>query len=272
MSFAWPTERTLVMGILNVTPDSFSDGGRFVDPGAALDRALGMATQGADIIDVGGESTRPGAAPVPADEERRRVLPVVEAIRAQSEVLISIDTSKAAVARAALDAGAGIVNDVTAGRGDMDMLPLAAKAGAGVVLMHMLGAPRSMQEDPRYEDVTQEVCRFLADRARAAEEAGVARGAIAVDPGIGFGKTLEHNRTLLRRLPDLVGLGYAVLVGHSRKSFIGGALDLAVEERLEGTLAVTAWAVMKGAGIVRVHDAAPNARVVRMTEWLRDRS
>jgi dihydropteroate synthase len=264
----FPRDRALVMGILNVTPDSFSDGGRFIDPAAAADRALALAADNADIIDIGGESTRPGAAPVPADEEMRRVLPVIQAVRRQSAVPISIDTSKAAVARAALDAGAFMLNDVTAGLGDAEMLPLAARSGAAIVLMHMKGEPRTMQKDPVYGDVVAEVTQFLRARASAAEAAGVARENIVIDPGIGFGKTKDHNRAIIAGLPALVKLGYPVMLGHSRKAFIGAALDLAVDQRLEGTLAVTAVAALAGVRIVRVHDVKENARVVRMVGWL----
>jgi dihydropteroate synthase len=262
-------DRPLLMGILNVTPDSFSDPGRFFDPAAAADRARAMIDEGADIIDIGGESTRPGAAPVTADEELRRVLPVIEAVRKRSDAPVSIDTSKSIVARAALAAGANIINDVTAGRSDPEMFSLAASAGAAIVLMHMQGEPRTMQKAPAYGNVVREVSDFLLDRARAAEAAGVARENVLIDPGIGFGKTIEHNRQLLAALPSLVKLGLPVLLGHSRKAFIGAALDLPVDSRLEGTLAVTAWAAMSGVRVVRVHDVRENARVVRMVAWMK---
>lgn len=258
--------RTLVMGILNVTPDSFSDGGRFVDPDAAVAHALAMVADGADLIDVGGESTRPGADPVSEAEELARVVPVVAALAARSPVAISVDTTKAAVARAALDAGAVVVNDVSALRADPAMAGVVASCGAGLVLMHMLGEPRTMQHDPHYRDVVAEVTAALAGWAAAAEAAGIARECIALDPGIGFGKTLEHNLALLHHLRSIVALGYPVLVGPSRKSFIGTALGLGLEDRLEATLAAVTWSVAQGAAVVRVHDVQAAARAARMTE------
>ncbi|MHC4247561.1 MAG: dihydropteroate synthase [Planctomycetota bacterium] len=269
----WPrgrlrlSERVHVMGILNVTPDSFSDGGLHADPDAALEAALRMVEEGADIIDVGGESTRPGAPEVPADEEVRRVVPVIERVRARTDVPISIDTRKAPVARAALDAGADIVNDVSALRDDPGLAALSAERECPVVLMHMKGTPRTMQADPRYEDVGAEVREFLGGALARAEAAGVARERTIVDPGIGFGKTLEHNLALVNRLDELAALGRPVLIGASRKSFIGKTLSLdSPSDRLEGTLAVTALAVERGARIVRVHDVEANVRVVRMAE------
>jgi dihydropteroate synthase len=260
-------ERVHVMGVLNVTPDSFSDGGRFLDEEAAVKRGVRMALEGADIIDVGGESTRPGAPPVPAEEELRRVLPVVSRLAGEVEVPISIDTTKAAVARAALQAGASIVNDVSALRFDGEMAGVVAESGAGVVLMHMRGDPRTMQRDPRYDDVVAEVRKFLITSATAAESAGISSEAIAIDPGIGFGKTAGHNLSLLKHLGTLTGLGYPLLVGPSRKSFIGATLGgLEAGERLEGTAAAVAWAAAEGANIVRVHDVKEMVRVVRMVE------
>ncbi len=255
--------RPVVMGVLNVTPDSFSDGGRFVELDAAVSAGQAMAAQGADVIDVGGESTRPGAARVPATEQKRRVVDVIAALRdaLPAEVWISIDTTRAEVATAALDAGASMVNDVSAGREDPGMLALAAERGAPICLMHMRGEPATMQDEPAYEDVVGEVEAFLLERAAAAEAAGVARGQIVIDPGIGFGKTAEHNLALLAALPRLVGRGYPVLVGASRKRFIGAvspATGCAAADRLGGTCAVTAHAVAAGAALVRVHDAAPN--------------
>lgn len=257
------------MGILNVTPDSFSDGGRFLSPDAAVERALAMEKEGADIIDVGGESSRPGAEPVPVEEELRRVLPVLERLRGKLRIPISIDTTKAEVAEAALRAGASIVNDISALRFDPAMAPLVAKFGAGLVLMHMLGTPKTMQQAPHYEDVVTEVRDFLAERAQYAQSQGIPREAIAVDPGIGFGKTVEHNLELLRRLPELVELGFPVLVGPSRKSFIGAILGLGVEERLEGTLAACAVAVVRGADILRVHDVKEVRRAADLALHLR---
>ncbi|MFY9586335.1 MAG: dihydropteroate synthase [Actinomycetota bacterium] len=260
-------ERVHVMGIVNVTPDSFSDGGFFLDRDAAIDHGLRLAEDGADILDVGGESTRPGAAPVSADDETERVVPVIEALAAKTDIPVSVDTSKASVARRALDAGAQIVNDVAAARFDDALLPLVAGRRAPIVLMHMLGEPRTMQKDPRYDDVVGEIAAFLDERADAAVAAGVSRDQIVVDPGFGFGKTREHNLVLLRRLREFRCLGFPVLAGTSRKSFIGSTLgDLPVEERLEGTAATVALAVSNGASIVRVHDVREMARVVRMVE------
>jgi dihydropteroate synthase len=269
--------RTAVMGIVNVTPDSFSDGGRFLDPDAAVAHGIDLAGQGADVLDVGGESTRPGAAPVPADEELRRVVPVVERLGATTNVPLSIDTTKAAVARAALDAGATVVNDVSAGRSDPEILGVTAAAGAGYVVMHMQGEPRTMQADPRYDDVVAQVGDFLADRIEVARAAGVAEGALAADPGIGFGKTVEHNLRLLAGLPALAErVGVPVLVGTSRKTFVAKVLaragaasgDLPVDQREEGTLATVVWAVERGASIVRVHDVLPAVRAVRLLDAL----
>jgi dihydropteroate synthase len=265
------------MGIVNVTPDSFSDGGRFLDADAAVAHGIDLARQGADVLDVGGESTRPGASPVPADEELRRVVPVVERLSAATSVPVSIDTTKALVARAALDAGATVVNDVSAGRVDPEILSVTAAAGAGYVAMHMQGEPRTMQAHPHYDDVVGEVGDFLAGRIDAVRAAGVADGAIAADPGIGFGKTVEHNLRLLACLPALAErVRVPVMVGTSRKTFVGKLLaragaasgDLPVDEREEGTLATVVWAVERGASIVRVHDALPAARAIRLLDAL----
>jgi dihydropteroate synthase len=270
--------RPAVMGVINVTPDSFSDGGEFVEPGAAIAHGIELAERGADILDVGGESTRPGAAPVTAEEERERVLPVVEGLSAATQVPVSIDTTKAAVARAALDAGAVIVNDVSAGRFDPDIFGVTARAGAGYVAMHMLGEPRTMQLDPRYDDVLAEVGDFLVERIEAAHAAGIRPGAVAADPGIGFGKTVEHNLQLLAGLPMLAHrVPVPLLIGTSRKTFIGRVLaratkapdELAVDEREEGTLATVAWAVEHGASVVRVHDVRPAAQAIRLLDAMR---
>jgi dihydropteroate synthase len=270
--------RAGVMGIVNVTPDSFSDGGRFLDPDAGVAHGIALAGQGADVLDVGGESTRPGAAPVPADEELRRVIPVVERLAATTSVPVSVDTTKADVARAAIDAGASVVNDVSAGQLDPDILGVAADAGAGYVVMHMQGQPRTMQADPRYDDVVAEVGNFLADRVGAARAAGIPEGAIAADPGIGFGKTVEHNLRLLAGLPAIAErVGVPVMVGASRKTFVGKVLaragaasgDLPVDQREEGTLATVVWAVERGASIVRVHDVLPAVGAVRLLDALR---
>jgi len=275
--------RALVMGVLNVTPDSFSDGGRFVDPRAALERALQMAEEGADLIDVGGESTRPGSAAVPADEEIARVRPVLELLREHCPLPISIDTRKTAVARAALDLGVAIVNDVSGLRavlkdaeaedaddaaGGEARARLAAERGAGLVLMHMQGDPATMQDDPRYEDVVGEVRGFLFDAARRAEEAGVPREAIALDPGIGFGKSAAHSVALLLATADLATTGYPILIGVSRKSLFGKLLGLSLEERLEAGLAAAVVCVLRGARIIRTHDVKPTVRALRAAEML----
>ena len=241
------------MGVLNVTPDSFSDGGRFLDHDRALAHGLEMARQGADVVDVGGESSRPGAEPVPEAEELRRVVPVVAALA--PHVRVSIDTVKPAVAEAAVEAGATLVNDISA-----SLWAVAAATGAGWVAMHMQGAPRTMQDHPRYRDVVAEVHGFLVARGRQARDAGVRE--VFLDPGIGFGKSVEHNLTLLRHLGELVAEGFPVLVGTSRKSFLGrlrrapGSPPAPAEERLPGTLATSAWAMLSGASMVRVHDVA----------------
>jgi len=252
------------MGILNVTPDSFSDGGRFLDPDAAIAHGLALVEAGADLLDVGGESTRPGADPVDAAEERRRVLPVIEALAAQAGVPISVDTTKASVAEAALTAGARIVNDISAGRADDELLSVVAERRAGYVAMHMQGEPRTMQDAPRYEDVVGEVGDFLAARAEVAYAAGIADGALAVDPGIGFGKTAAHNLELLSHLDALVARFDAPLVvGTSRKRFLGGLLgDDAVDRRDDATLATTVWCVGLGARVVRVHDVRSTTRAI----------
>jgi dihydropteroate synthase len=253
------------MGIVNVTPDSFSDGGRFLDPTAAVEHGRYLESSGADVIDVGGESTRPGAEPIGADEEIARVVPVVEALVGACGVPLSVDTTKAAVADAALGAGAAIVNDVSAGRFDPDLMGLVADRGAGYVLMHMQGEPRTMQDEPRYDDVVAEVAAFLGERVEAAVAAGIAPDAVVADPGIGFGKRFEHNLALLAGLDRVVAaLDVPVLVGASRKGFIGTILDLPVDERDEGTLATTVWALERGASVVRVHDVRGAARAVRL--------
>lgn len=261
------TERAVVMGILNVTPDSFSDGGRYLAPGAAVDRALTMLAEGAAIIDIGGESTRPGAVPVSEQEEMARVFPVIEALIARApDCLISIDTSKAAVAEGALQRGAEIVNDVTALRGDPRMTEVVRTAGAGVVLMHMQGEPRTMQAAPSYQDVCAEVREQLARALRTAEAAGLARESIALDPGIGFGKTVEHNLALLRDLDPLAFAGCPLALGVSRKAFLGKISG--AEDRLPATLAITAYARQKGVRVFRVHDIAANAAALRTVEAL----
>jgi len=244
-----------LMGVVNVTPDSFSDGGLYLDPAAAISHGEDLARAGAAILDVGGESTRPGAEEVAEGEELRRVVPVIEGL-VRSGAEISVDTSKAAVAAAALDAGAMIVNDVTALRGDVEMAALCADRGATVVLMHMLGTPPTMQRDPVYADVVDEVKAFLAERVEAAVAAGIAAERIWLDPGIGFGKTAEHNLELLRRLGELRELGRPLVVGTSRKSFIGRVDGSDAGERLGGTIASSVLAAAEGADVLRVHDVA----------------
>jgi dihydropteroate synthase len=243
------------MGVVNVTPDSFSDGGLYFDAAAAIAHGEELARAGAAILDVGGESTRPGAEEVALDEELRRVVPVIEGL-AGSDAQISVDTSKAAVAEAALDAGAAIVNDVTALRGDAEMAALCADRGATVVLMHMLGTPPTMQENPVYEDVVDEVKAFLVERFEAAIAIGIGERQIWLDPGIGFGKTAEHNMELLRRLSELRDLGLPLVVGTSRKGFIGKVDGSAASERLGGTIASSVLAAAEGADVLRVHDVA----------------
>lgn len=259
-------DRTLVMGIVNVTPDSFSDGGEHVEPDDAVKHGLRLIDEGADLLDIGGESTRPGAAPVSAEQEADRVVPVIRELAKRTKAPISVDTMKASVAEAALAAGARIINDVSAATADPLMLDVAASRGAALILMHMQGEPRTMQQNPVYGDVVHDVRAYLAARAEAAIAAGVDPGMIAIDPGFGFGKTLEHNLTLLRRLTEFTTLGYPVLAGTSRKSFIGHTLDLPVTERLEGTAATVALAVAAGVAMVRVHDVGPMARVVKMVD------
>jgi len=245
------------MGVVNVTPDSFSDGGAFLDAEAAVAQGRRLAGEGADLLDVGGESTRPGAAPVGADEELRRVLPVVEALAIDGAATVSIDTSKVEVARAALDAGAGYVNDVSAFRAAPELAGLVADRGVECCLMHMLGEPRTMQSDPRYDDVVSEVKAFLAERLAFAVGEGVAEDRVSLDPGIGFGKTVAHNLELLRRLDELVELGRPVVIGTSRKSFLGRITGRDVTERMPATLATCVIGYLRGARTFRVHDVAP---------------
>jgi dihydropteroate synthase len=246
---------TRLMGVVNVTPDSFSDGGLYLDPEAAVAHGWELAAAGAEVLDVGGESTRPGAELVPVEEELRRVVPVIRGLSGL-DCQISVDTSKAEVAAAALEAGASIVNDVTALRGDPRMAALCAERDATVVLMHMLGDPRTMQDDPRYDDVVAEVKAFLVERVEAATSAGIAEGRIWLDPGIGFGKTGAHNMELLRRLGELRELGRPLVIGTSRKSFIGKVDGSAAGERLGGTIASSVLAAAEGAEMLRVHDVA----------------
>ena len=259
--------RTLVMGILNVTPDSFSDGGRFADPAAAVAQGRALLAAGADLLDVGGESSRPGAQPVSVEEELRRVIPVVEILVRETGAVVSVDTTKARVAEEAVAAGAEIVNDVSAFRFDPRLAEVAARTGAGLVLMHMRGTPADMQREPVYADVVAEIAAFLRERGEAARRAGVRESALVYDPGIGFGKTLEHSLAILRRLPEFAALGRPLLVGPSRKAFIGTLLDgLPPGQRLEGTAAAVALAIAGGAALVRVHDVKEMGRVARVAD------
>jgi dihydropteroate synthase len=260
--------RTRVMGVLNLSPDSFSDGGLHADTPSALEAARAMVAAGADIVDVGGESTRPGAAPVSAAQEADRVLPVIDGIKRALEVRVSIDTMKADVARQAVELGADLINDVTA-LGDAAMLSLAVDRGVPVVLMHMRGSPQTMQHDTHYDDLLAELATFLRKRAETAVAAGLSDDKIMVDPGIGFGKSVEGNLTILKRLPELSRLGMPILIGASRKAFIGAVLDLPVQDRLAGSLAVAAFASAQGAHVIRAHDVAATARAVRMIDAIR---
>ncbi|MBW3661407.1 MAG: dihydropteroate synthase [Gemmatimonadetes bacterium] len=260
------------MGIVNVTPDSFSDGGRFLDSGAAIERGLAMVDAGAAILDVGGESTRPGADPVPAELEVERVLPVVEGLAGRVDVPISIDTTKAEVARAAVQAGAAIVNDVSALRFSPAIAALAAEAGAGLVLMHMKGEPRTMQDEPFYADLHGEIGDALEVAAKRAAEAGVPREAIVIDPGIGFGKTRADNDRLIARIDRLAARGWPVLIGHSRKSFLDPWKRIPPAERIPESLASGLLAALSGAAILRVHDVAEHARALGIyARWLEAR-
>lgn len=261
------SDRGMVMGIVNVTPDSFSDGGKYLDTDLAVQLGLRHVAEGAEILDVGGESTRPGAEAVDAEEEMRRVLPVIRALRTQTSAWISIDTMKASVAAVALEAGAHIINDVTGFTGDPNMLGVARNSDAGLVVMHMQGTPRTMQQQPHYEDVVRDVRSFFLERLHALEEAGIDPMRVALDPGFGFGKTLEHNRALLRALPTLRIKDRPLLVGVSRKSMLGkwvGSSD--IEDRNWPTVALTAWMRERGAEVVRVHDVKPNVEAMRMAE------
>jgi dihydropteroate synthase len=258
--------RAWLMGVLNVTPDSFSDGGAYLEPRRAVERGLALEAEGADIIDVGGESSRPGARPVAEAEEIARVVPVIEGLRPKVRALLSVDTTKAAVARAALEAGADIVNDTSALRSDPAMAGVVARAGAGLVLMHMQGSPLTMQDSPHYDDLMGEITAFLDERVRAAAAAGIPAERVIVDPGVGFGKTVGHNLEILRGQEAFRRLGRPLLVGFSRKAFLGKILGLPPSERLEATIAAAVLSVERGADILRVHDVGPVARAVRTAE------
>ncbi|MDQ6861783.1 MAG: dihydropteroate synthase [Verrucomicrobiota bacterium] len=267
------SERGLIMGVLNVTPDSFSDGGKFFKAERAVEHGVRMLEEGAQIIDVGGESTRPGADAVKASDEINRVVPVIANLRAAGAKLISIDTSKAHVARAALDAGAAIINDVTGGRADPAMMPLAAQRKAGLIIMHMQGTPRTMQDAPRYGDVVAEIREFFRQQYARAIESGVDPMAIAFDPGIGFGKTLAHNLELLRSLAKLRIEDRPLVVGASRKSFLAKVVGSGeVDDRIAPTIALTALLRERGANVLRVHDVKQNVAALRVTEALQNRA
>ena len=258
----------LVMGVVNVTPDSFSDGGRHLDPARAADHAHQLVAEGADLVDIGGESTRPGAATVDADEECRRILPVIRRLAGRIGVPISVDTRKTVVAREALASGASVVNDIGAGRSDPGLAALLTSTGAGYVAMHMQGDPSTMQAAPAYADVVEEVRGFLAGQLRLLESRGVDPDRVVLDPGIGFGKTVGHNLDLLRAVGELTGLGRPVLIGVSRKSFLGRVVGAEVPDRLAAGLACTLWAARSGASVFRTHDVAATVQALRMQEAL----
>jgi dihydropteroate synthase len=260
------SSRTHIMGVLNVTPDSFSDGGKFFGVDNAVRHALEMVNEGADFIDVGGESTRPGSDPVPLEEELRRIIPVIERLSKETSVPISIDTYKSAVAAQALEAGAVIVNDISGLHFDPKLVDVVADRNASIVLMHIKGTPKTMQQNPEYENVIEEIIEYLQQGIQTAEQRGIRQ--IMIDPGIGFGKKLEHNLKILRNLQQFHRLRYPLLIGPSRKSFIGMILDLSVEERLEGTAAAVAVSVINGAHVVRVHDVRQIKRIVRVIDTI----
>ena len=266
-----PKRETLVMGIVNVTPDSFSDGGKFFSPEVAISHASKLITQGADIIDIGGESTRPGAEQVSESEELKRVIPVIEKIRTDNPtILISIDTTKASVAKHAVEAGADIINDVSGLSFDNNMIGIVESFNIPVVIMHMKGNPQNMQLNPEYKDIVNEILDFFKMKIKIAIQSGINRSMIILDPGIGFGKTVEHNFELLSRLNEFNVLELPIMIGPSRKSFIGITLDLPPEDRIEGTAAAVSAGVMNGASIVRVHDVKSMKRVVRIIEKVRN--
>jgi dihydropteroate synthase len=258
--------KPLIMGILNVTPDSFSDGGKYDNSLTAIKHAIKMEDEGADIIDIGGESTRPGAKPVDIEEELKRVIPVIEGIRKESNIVISIDTYKSDVASKAISAGANIINDISGLRFDTNMVQFISEAKVPIIVMHMLGNPQNMQNDPSYSNLMRELITFFQERVDVLTSNGINKNNIILDPGIGFGKTTDNNFTLIRELRRIVDLGFPVLIGPSRKSFIGNTLNLPPEERIEGTAAAVTAAIMNGSRIVRVHDVKEMLRVVKITE------
>jgi dihydropteroate synthase len=259
-------ERSLLMGTINVTPDSFSDGGHFFDIDQAIKQGEVLASSGADLLDIGGESTRPFSDPIPLEEELRRVIPVISELAKRTSIPISIDTCKSQVARAALDAGATMINDISGLRFDPEMLQLAAAAEVPIVLMHMLGTPRTMQVEPHYVSLLSEIIAFLEERIQFACAGGISRGRIIIDPGIGFGKTVDHNLSIIKHLDAFETLGQPILLGPSRKSFIGAVLDKQVNEREPGTWAAVCAAILKGAHIVRVHEVATGRQIVDMID------
>ncbi len=264
--------RTHIMGILNVTPDSFSDGGKYDDSRRAVDHAKEMLAAGADVIDIGGESTRPGAEPLAEEAELQRILPVVEAVAALPGAIVSVDTYKAAVARKALEAGAAIVNDISGLRFSPDMAAIAGDRGAGVVIMHIKGTPRDMQQNPVYDDVIGEIAEYLSEGVEIARKGGVRRDRIMIDPGIGFGKTAEHNLEILDRLDELRMIGCPIVLGTSRKRFIGAVLDIPdPKDRLFGTAATSSLGIARGARMLRVHDVGPTVQIARMTDAILNR-
>ena len=263
-------ERVLVMGVLNLTPDSFSDGGRHLGLDAAVARAEAIEAEGADLLDIGGESSRPGSLPISLEEQLARVLPVITALAGRMRIPISVDTTKAEVARRALELGASIINDISALRGDPEMAGVVARAGAGLILMHMQGTPATMQERPSYDGVVEEVLDFFRSRVKSAEAVGIDRERIAVDPGLGFGKTLEHNLALLGGLSTFAELGRPIVIGPSRKAFVGTILSRSVSEREWGTAAAIAAGILHGAHVVRVHSVAEMKDVARMSEAIRN--
>ena len=258
--------KPLVMGILNVTPDSFSDGGEYNVPQIAVQHAIKMEADGADIVDIGGESTRPGALPVDNEEELKRVIPVIEGIREQSEIVISIDTCKSDIAEKAILAGANIINDISGMQSDTKMVHIAKLFDTPVIIMHMLGNPQNMQHNPKYKNLMDDLHSFFIERVQYLTSNGISKNNIIIDPGIGFGKTVEHNFTILRELDKITKLRLPILVGPSRKSFIGATLDLPSEDRIEGTAVAVTTAILNGARIVRVHDIKAMVRVVKMTK------
>ncbi len=262
--------RTYVMGILNITPDSFSDGGIYFDADRAIARGRQLGDEGADFIDIGGESSRPGSEPISEEEELRRVIPVIQRLAKDISIPLSIDTYKSGVAERALDAGAQIVNDITGMTFDLRMMDVLRTFNACAIIMHMKGTPRTMQQEPTYVDVTEEIARFLEERTERARDHGIAN--VIVDPGIGFGKSLQHNLELLKNLPRFAKLGYPLLVGPSRKSFIGKLLDASVDDRLEGTAAAVTSSILRGANIIRVHDVKEMKKVAIVADALKNDS